>query len=198
MSVDSVPDNLTHDGADGCSFLFYGHFINAVLKDSQQLAHQVKFNITESVLRSQSFQLLNTFFKGLVFFVQLLNSLCYMSLGRAVTHIYKGVYQRIDFLLCICRFLSHIIQSLFIVHAVAGIKSAALFQLCNESISVLCKHFNLLNHSHIQCIAICIFTVAHRTLAALLHFANIGVNHLSIRSFSLAHFRIHTLTAATE
>lgn len=93
MGIDSVPDNLTHDGADGCSFLFYGHFINAVLKDSQQLAHQVKFNITESVLRSQSFQLLNTFFKGLVFFVQLLNSLCYMSLGRAVTHFHKRIHQ---------------------------------------------------------------------------------------------------------
>ena len=121
-----------------------------------------------------------------------------MSLGRTVTHVHKGVYQRIDFLLGFCFFFSHIIQSLFVVHAIAGIKSAALFQLCNKSIFVLCKHFNLLDYSHIQCITVSIFAVTYRTLTAFLHFADIGINHLAVRSFALAQFRVHTLTAATE
>ena len=198
MGVDAIPYHLTNDGANGSTFLLNCHFVNTILEYSQQLTHQVKLNIAESMLCGQTLQLLNTFFKGLVFLVQLLNSFGYMRLGRAVTHIYKGVYQRIDFLLCICRFLSHIIQSLFIVHAIAGIESTALFQLCNESILILRKHFNLLDHSHIQCIAIGILAVAYRPLTAFLHFAYIGINYFSIRSFSLAHLRIHTLTAATE
>ena len=121
-----------------------------------------------------------------------------MSLGWAITHIYKGVHQRIDFLLGFYLFFSHIIQSLFIVHAITGIESATLFQLCNESIFILRKHFNLLHYSHIQSVTVGILAVAYRSLTAFFHLADIGVNHLVISSFAFAHFRIHTLTATTE
>lgn len=87
---------------------------------------------------------------------------------------------------------------MFVVHAIAGIEFSALLQLTDKSLLIICKHFYLFDDCHIQCIAVCVFAVAHGTLAALFHFAHIGVNHLAVSSFSLAHLRIHTLTAAAE
>ena len=50
MGIDTIPNHLTHDGANGSTFLFNSHFINTILKDGQQLTKQIKFNITKSVL----------------------------------------------------------------------------------------------------------------------------------------------------
>lgn len=50
MSIDTIPNHLAHDGANGGTFLFNCHFINAILEDGKQLTKQIKLNITKSVL----------------------------------------------------------------------------------------------------------------------------------------------------
>ena len=50
MSIDTIPNHLTHDGANGSTVLFNCHFINTFLEDGKQLTQQIKFNITKSVL----------------------------------------------------------------------------------------------------------------------------------------------------
>ena len=59
MGVDTVPYNFADECADRRTFLFYGHFIYACLENGQQLPHDVKFDIAESVLGSQCFQFMD-------------------------------------------------------------------------------------------------------------------------------------------
>lgn len=87
MGVLSVPDHLADQCADCHPFLLHGHSVNVFLEYSEQLPHEVKLHIAQSLMDGQTFQFADVGAQPGLLCVQFFNALFHMDSGGAAAEV---------------------------------------------------------------------------------------------------------------